>query len=74
MNITWNVWNEGFHGNVFEMWLYWNKYKIKIEYRNTATNHRYFFESSFVKVETLFVLVYSDQDEISKKIKSEIII
>ena len=42
----------------FERSIYLNEYKTKCENKNTANEHRYFLESNFVEVNTLFVLVY----------------
>ena len=41
----------------FERLVYWNEYETKIENRNTANEFRCFFESNFVGVNRLFVLV-----------------
>ena len=41
----------------FERLVYWNEYETKSENRNTANEFRYFFESNFVGVNRLFVLV-----------------
>ena len=40
----------------------WNWYKTRSEKESTTNDHRYFLKSNFVKVNILFVLVYSDQD------------
>ena len=42
----------------FERSIYLNEYKTKYENKNTANEYRYFLESNFVEVNTLFVLVY----------------
>ena len=41
----------------FERLVYWNEYETKSENRNMANEFRYFFESNFVGVNRLFVLV-----------------
>ena len=43
----------------FERSVYWNEYKTNSENKNTANEYRFFFESNFVEVITLLVLVYS---------------
>ena len=55
----------------FERSVYWNKYKTKSENKNTTNEYRYFRESSFVGVNRLFVLVYSNQDAASKRFKNQ---
>ena len=40
------------------------------ENKNTTNEYRYFLESNFVGVHRLFVLVYSNQDVNSKRIKT----
>ena len=47
--------------------MYWNEYKAKSEDKNMTNEYRYFFESNFVRVNRLFVLVYSNQDNTSKR-------
>ena len=54
----------------FERSVYWNEYKTKSENKNTINEYRYFFESNFVGVNRLFVLVYSNQDADSKRFKT----
>ena len=49
--------------------VYWNEYKTKNENKNTSNECRYFLESNFIGVDGLLVLVYSSQDENSKKFK-----
>ena len=51
--------------------IYWNEYKTKSENKNTADEYKYFLESNFVAVKRLFVLVYSNQDDNSKRFKAK---
>ena len=44
--------------------------KIKRENKNTTNKYRYFLDSNFVGVVTLFVLVYSNQDISAKRFKA----
>ena len=55
----------------FERSVYWNEYKTKSENKNTTNEHRYFLESNVVGVNTLFVLVYSNEDADSKRLKAK---
>ena len=55
----------------FERWIYWNEYKTKVENKNTANEFRNFFESNFVGVKILFVLVYTNEDTDCKSFKAE---
>ena len=43
---------------------------VKSENKNTTNEYRYFLESNFVGVYRLFVLVYSNQDDNAKRIKT----
>ena len=45
----------------FEWSVYWNEYKTKSENKNTANKFRYFLESNFVRLNRLFVLVYTNE-------------
>ena len=54
-------------GNGFERSVYWNEYKTKIEKKNMT--NRYFLESNFVK--RLFVWIYINQDNNSKRYKAK---
>ena len=54
----------------FEISVFWNEYKTKSEGKNTTNEYRYFLESNFVVVNILFVLVYSHQDNNSKRFKT----
>ena len=47
----------------------WNEYKTKNENKNTVNEYRYFLKSNFFGVTILFVLVYSNQDGDSKRLK-----
>ena len=49
----------------------WNEYKTKRDKKNTTNKFRYFLELSFVGVIRLFVLVYSNQDNASKRFKAK---
>ena len=51
----------------FERSVYWNDYKTKHANKHTTQQYRHFLESNFVGVNRLFVLVYSYQDENSKR-------
>ena len=42
----------------------------KSENKNTTNEYRYFLDSNFVRVNRLFVLVYTNQDKNAKKIKT----
>ena len=44
--------------------------KQKSENKNTTNEYRYFLESNFVKVNRLFVLVYSNQDDNAERFKT----
>ena len=55
----------------FEKSVYWNEYKTKSENKNTANGYRYFLKSKFVEVNRLFILVYSNQDNNSRKFKAQ---
>ena len=54
----------------FERSVYWNEYQTKRGNKNTTNEYRYFLESNFVGVSTLFVLVFSNEDDDSKRIKT----
>ena len=51
----------------FEISVYWNEYKRKSENINTTNEYKYFLESNFVGMNRLFVLVYSNEDDNSKR-------
>ena len=51
----------------FERSVYWNNYKTKSENKSTTNEYKYFLESNFVGVNRLFVLVYSNQNNDSKR-------
>ena len=55
----------------FERSVYWNEYKTKGDNKNTANEFRYFFESNFVGVNRLFVLVYANEDAHYKRFKAK---
>ena len=50
---------------------YWNKYKTKSRNKNTTNEYRYLLKSNFVRVNKLFVLVYSNQNDNSKRFKAK---
>ena len=54
----------------FERSVYWNEYNTKSEKINTTNEYRYFLRSTFVGVNKLLVLVYSNQDANSKRLKT----
>ena len=55
----------------FERSVYWNEYKTRSEDKNRANEFRYFLESNFVGVNTLFVLVCSNEDSAYKRFKAK---
>ena len=55
----------------FERSVYWNEYKTKRESNNTTNEYRYILESNFAGVNRLFVLVYSNKDDNTKKFKAK---
>ena len=55
----------------FERSVYWNEYETKSENRNTTNEYRNFLESIFVRVNRLFVLVYSNEDDDSERFKAK---
>ena len=55
----------------FERSVYWNEYKTKNENKNTTNEYKCFFKSNFVRVNRLFVLVYSNVDDNSKRFKTK---
>ena len=54
----------------FEKSVYWNEYKTKSENKDTTNEYRYFFESNFVGVNRLFVLVYLYKNNDLKRFKT----
>ena len=54
----------------FERSVYQNEYKTKSDDKNKTKEFIYFLESNFVRVNRLFVLVYSNEDAVSKRIKA----
>ena len=59
-----------FLSKTFERSVYWHEHKTKNENKKTANEYRYLFKSNFFGVNRLFVLVYSNQDENAKRIKT----
>ena len=55
----------------FETSIYWNEYKTKSDNKNTTNKFRYFLESNFVRVKRLFVLIYSNEYDTSKRFKAK---
>ena len=55
----------------FERSVYWNEYKTKSENKNMTNEYRYFLVSNFVGVNRLFALVYSNQEDDSKRLNLE---
>ena len=54
-----------------ERWVYWNEYKTESENEDTTNEHRYFLESNSVVINRLFVLVYSNENNSSKRFKTQ---
>ena len=54
----------------FERSVYWNEHKTKSENKNMTNEYRYFLKSNFVEVNRLFVLIYSNQLNDSKRFKT----
>ena len=55
----------------FERWVYWNEYKTKSENKNTRSEFRYSPKSNFVGVNILFVLVYSNKNDDTKRFEAK---
>ena len=55
----------------FQRSFYWNEYKIKSENKDMTNKYRCFLESNVLVVNRLFVLVYSNQDDNSKRYKAK---
>ena len=51
--------------------VYWNEYKTKCENKNTRNEYRYFLESNFVGFNRVFVLLYANQDDNAKNVKTQ---
>ena len=56
----------------FQRSLYWNDYKIKSNNKNTTNEYRCFLKPNFVEVNRLFVLVYTNEDDDSKRFNAKI--
>ena len=56
---------------VFERSIYCNEYKTKSENKITTNEYRQFLESNFEGVNRLFVLVYINRDDASKRFKAK---
>ena len=48
-----------------------NEYKTKSDHKNTRNGFRYFLESNFVRVNRLFVSVYTDKANNAKKFNAQ---
>ena len=55
----------------FERSVYWNEYKRKKKIKNTTNKYRYFLKSNFVGVNTVFVLVYTNQGVNAKRFNAQ---
>ena len=53
----------------FEKSVYWDEYKTKCENEDTTNGYKYFLESNFVVVNRLFVSVYKNHGNNTKKFK-----
>ena len=58
----------------FQRSLYWNGYKIKSNNKNTTNEYRYFLKPNFVEFNRLFVLVYTNEDDVLKDLMLKYII
>ena len=54
---------------VFERQVYWNEYRTESEAKTKTSEYKYFFNSNFVGVNRLFVLVYRNQNNLLKRFK-----
>ena len=59
---------------LFSKWfgrsVYWNKYKTKSENKNATNEYRYFLESNFVTINSLFLSIYLSRDNHVKRLKT----
>ena len=55
---------------LFEKPMYWKEDKTKSENKDTTNEHRYFLRSNLVGVNRLFMLIYSNEDNNTKKYKA----
>ena len=55
----------------FERSVYWNEYKTRSEKKNTTNEYRYFLESNFVEINRLFVLVYTNKANNTKRFNTQ---
>ena len=55
----------------FEKLVYCNECKTKSKNKNTANEYRYFTKSNSAGVNRLFAIIYTNQDNSSKRIKTE---
>ena len=56
---------------VFEISVYWNKYKTKSDNKNITNVYRYFLESKFVGVNRLLAFIHSNEDDNAKRYKAK---
>ena len=56
----------------FERSVYWTEYKTKKENKKTRNEYRNFLESNIVRVNRLFVLIYSNQNDSAKRFNAKI--
>ena len=55
----------------FEKLVYCNECKTKSKNKNTTKQYRYFTESNFAGVNRLFAIIYTNQDNSSKRSKTQ---
>ena len=55
----------------FKISVYWNEHKTRSDNKNTANKLRYFLESSFLGVNRLFVLVYTNEGNNAKRFNDQ---
>ena len=55
----------------FERSVYWNEYNTKYENKNTTNYYKYFLKSNFVGVNRLFVLVYANEANNTKRFNAQ---
>ena len=56
----------------FQRSVYWNECKIKSDNKNMTNEYRYCLKPNFVEVNRLFVLVYTNEDDDSKRFTAKI--
>ena len=55
----------------FERSVYWNEYNTKYENKNRTNYYKYFLKSSFFGVNRLFVLVYANEANNTKRFNAQ---